>query len=194
MKPISNFSAKESRGFERLPVGGYICVILAAEVESFTTKEGNTVEKLKISFDIIDGQYINYYAEQYKANTAEDRKWKGVMRIAIPDETSEYAASQKKAFENFAWALQESNPNYTWDWNEKGLKGKALGIIFRDKEWEYNGKTGWFTEPFRITSVDKIREGDFKIPEPKALAKNAAAAAGPADEVVPLPTDDDIPF
>ena len=42
-----------------------------------------------------------------------------------------------------------------------GSKGKKVGIVYRNKEWEYNGKTGWTTEAAGSDSVENIRAGKF---------------------------------
>jgi hypothetical protein len=86
-------------------------------------------------------------------------------------------------------ALEDSNKGYRWDWNENSLKGLVSGALFRDKEYEYNGKTGFFTECFKLMDVEKIRTGNFKTPEPKTLSKRTDSSA----EYAPV-RDEDIPF
>jgi len=61
MKQINNWNEiKEAGEFESLPAGGYVAVI--KKVEDDTSKEC-----LKISFDIAEGQYKDYYLELYKS-------------------------------------------------------------------------------------------------------------------------------
>ena len=66
-----------------------------------------------------------------------------------------------------------------------------MGGLFRNKEYDYEGKTGFFTECFKLYDVEKIRKGDFKMPEDKLLSgKKAADPAIPAGMEI---TNDDIP-
>jgi hypothetical protein len=67
------------------------------------------------------------------------------------------------------YSIENSNPGYHWDWDEKGLKGKKLGVLFRNKEWEMNGRTGWTTEAAGSCTVEDIRENTFRLPKDKPL-------------------------
>lgn len=44
-------------------------------------------------------------------------------------------------------AVEESNPGFHFDWDEKKLKDKVAGCLFRSEEWAFNGRTGWTTRP-----------------------------------------------
>ena len=95
------------------------------------------------------------------------------------DDGSEKDAWKKRSMNNFAGALEESNDGYAWDWNEAKLKGKLFGVLFRNKEWEMNGRTGWTTEACATTSAKAIRDGKFNVPKDKPL-NNSQAPAAPA--------------
>ena len=75
--------------------------------------------------------------------------------------------------------MEKSNPGYVFNWDETTLKNKMIGILFRNEEWEYEGKTGWTARPYRAISVDSVRSGDFRLPKDKPLKKeeNSYAAA-----------------
>ena len=75
---------------------------------------------------------------------------------------------------NVIWAIEKSNPGYHCDWNENALKGKMVGVLFRNREWEIDGKTGMTTEACTFVSVDDIRTNNFKTPKPKMLNKVAS--------------------
>jgi hypothetical protein len=81
MKPINNWNTvKAPAEFTELPAGGYVCKIMGAEVETFTSQmTGDTFEKLKVSIDISEGDYAGYYANGYR-NQTEPKKWKGVIQ------------------------------------------------------------------------------------------------------------------
>ena len=168
----------------KLPAGGYIAKIVKAETILYSWGE-----VLCVSFDIADGPYKGHFTARFKADANSDfgQKWKGVYRLTVPEDGNEHYERQKSAFEHFIWAVQTSNPGYKWDWNEAALKGKWLGVIFRNKEWEFNGKTGWMTECCAVTSAQAIRAGEFQIPADKPLKRAASAqASAPAAQASPL--------
>ena len=88
--------------------------------------------------------------------------------------------------------MQESNPGYVWNWDENTLKGKKYGALFRNKEWEMDGNTGWTTEAGGAVTAEDIRTGNFKPLKDKPLkdkpTQQQAAASAPAED------EDDLPF
>lgn len=149
----------------KLPVGAYVCKVKQVAIQS--TDYG---DQLCILFDIADGEYAGFYQDEFDANQQQEKKWKGVLRQFIPkDDGSEKDEWTKSSFKGMITAFENSNRGYVWDWNEKTLAGKEVGIIFRNEEWEYNGKTGWTVRPFRATSVDSVQDGDYTLPKDKPL-------------------------
>ena len=189
MKPYNGYEAKPKKtSMPPLPAGGYVAKIIKAE--EITTEYG---KRLFVYFDIIEGEHKGHFNENYAAQNTEDKKWKGVYRLNVPkDDGSEKDGWAKDKFGNFTWSVEQSNHDYHWDWNEAGLKGKTVGVLFRNKEWEMNGNTGWTTECSDTDSADNIRNGKFKMPKDKPLANKSASSAG--YEVVPPLDDDDCPF
>jgi hypothetical protein len=175
MKKFKNYeTAKAYVPQEKLPVGGYICKILNAEIQST-----NYGDKLVISFDIAEGEHKDFYAANYKAQDAEDKKWKGNYRVSVPaDDGSEDDNKVMGRFKTFIQRIEDSNSGYHWDWDEKKLKGKLIGIIFNEKEYNFEGRTGFFTNPIYTTTIEEIREGKFKIPAPTYLKQNSSSNAG----------------
>ena len=176
-----------------LPVGGYIVKIKAAQVKEYSGQNG-TFEKLEIAFDIAEGEYKGFYQADFDSQNTEDKKWKGVLRQYIPsDDGSERDEKTKAFFKTMIEAIEDSNNGYHWDWDEKKLKGKTVGCIFRNEEWEWNNKTGWRTAPLKFISADNIRDGKFKLPKDKPLANKVSAPAGFTELDVSV-DDDDLPF
>ncbi len=188
MKKYSDVKAERpSGGREMLPAGGYVCDILSARVES-----GEWGDTLIIAHDVAEGDYKGIFKRDYDNNTREDKKWRGTFRIRLPkDDGTEQDAWKKRSLGNFIWAIEESNPGYTWNWDEKTLKGKKLGLLYRNKEWQMGDRTGWTTEAISSTSVDDIREGKFRIPKDKPLANKVVADAPVFTEDV---DDGELPF
>ncbi len=200
MKAFKDYETTKSLNeFQTLPAGGYPCKIIAAKVVTYTGQTGQTYDKLEIAFDIVEGEYANYFKNDYDARTGEMKKWKGVFRLSVPtDDGSDGDNWAKRVFRTCIEAVEDSNPGYHWDWYEAGLKGKFVGVLFRNEEWEYNGKTGWKAMPFRFIQYQDAQTGNFKIPKEKPLKRNdvptvapmsfeAAAAAVNSDDDDKLP-------
>jgi hypothetical protein len=186
MKAYKGFESKVMGDFEQLPSGGYVCEIKQAE--EIQNQRGGS--RLEISVDIAEGDYKGYFANLYKADTREDKKWRGTFRLRLPkDDGSEQDAWKKRSLGNTIWALEQSNPGFSWDWDEKKLKGKKIGLLYRNKEWEMNGRTGWTTEAISAESIDNIREGKFRIPKDKALPVKATTPVFTEEE-----DDGELPF
>lgn len=180
---ITGYKQAEATSFSELPKlqpGGYVVKILNVKVEP--TDWGS---RLAIQFDIAEGEFKGFFDKLYKATPDEweNKKWKGSMRLSIPHNTGDetkfkkllgYFKSQIQAFEN-------SNANLhidcERDWDENVLKGKLVGALFNEKEWEMNGNTGWFTQCKRFVPVNDIRSGNFTIPKREELKNKPSTAS-----------------
>lgn len=158
--------------FERLPKGGYVVKILGVS----TGYTSDNREYLKLSCDIVEGEYTNYFADQYRNNTNEDKKWSCNLILNIPtDDGSEKDGWTKRSFKTAIEALEESNKSFRWDWNETKLKGLTVGGLFNERE--YTGQDGTIrkaTNLARFCNVDNIRSGKFTLPKDKLLARPSA--------------------
>lgn len=172
MKEFKDFKAERSGGGrEILPAGGYVCQIMSAKVES--SEWGDT---LIIAHDVCEGEYSGLFKRDYDGNTMENKKWRGTFRLRLPkDDGSEQDGFKKRSFNNFIWAIEQSNPGYSWAWDEKTLKGKKVGLLYRNKEWEMGDRRGWTTEAAGSDSIDNIRNGKFKMLKDKALPVKESA-------------------
>lgn len=199
MKRYEGYEAKKAEpAAAALPAGGYVAKIMKAEVTEY-----DWGDVLVISFDIAEGDYKGYFANRWKAdeNSEYDRKWKGVYRLNIPSDKSRYPDSDKRNFNNAMWSIENSNPKYKWNWEEETLKGKLIGVLFRNREWEMDGKTGWTTECSYVTSIGDIRGGTFTVPKDKPLKNKSESAATTtasvqekAKELADIISDDELPF
>ena len=192
MKAFNGLEIKKSvSASEPLPAGGYVAKILNAKVEEYSWGE-----VLVISFDVAEGEYKDFFSKQYKENTREDKKWKGNFRLTVPNEGNQYFESQKRTFGNAIWAIEESNPSFRWAWDENALKGKMVGVLFRNREWEMSdGRSGWSTEACTFVSVDDVRNGNYRQPKDRPL-KNKPVNNAPASNFTALDDDSlsDLPF
>lgn len=153
----------------KLPLGAYVCKVLKAVVTP--TLYG---DQLQIGFDIKEGEHAGYYKADFAANPQQDKKWKGILRVWLPkDDGSENDENTKRTLKGMVTSFEKSNPGYVWNWNEQSLVGREVGILFRNEEWDYNGKQGWAVRPFRAISVDSVRNGTFTLPKDKPLNNSA---------------------
>lgn len=157
MKKIENWNEiKETGDFETLIAGGYVAVI--KNIENDEKKQC-----LKISFDIAEGQFKDYYLNLYKAINF----WGGNFYRSYKEKAQSF-------FKAFITAVENSNPSFRWDWNEQNLKGKRVGVVLREEEYipmqgSDAGRVKTRLIVDEIKSADKIRKGDFKVKEKKLL-------------------------
>lgn len=190
MKPFNGFKSERTTMRENLPAGGYVAKITDARVS-----ENDWGGCLEISFDICEGEYKGFFTRDYKNNTADDKKWRGTFRINIPNETkSRYLDSDIKKFNNFIACVEETNNGFHWDWDEAKLKGKGIGVLFRNEEWEFNGRTGWTTKCGAVTTANDIREGKFKPLKDKPKANKSSASVSAFSAAPAEDDDEELPF
>ena len=192
MKQFSGFKAEKSTTREQLPVGGYVAKILNAEEVTYSW--GSVLE---IFFDILEGAHAGFFKKDFDAQQGEDKKWRGKYRLSVPkDDGSEKDGWTKRTFNNAIYCIEDGNPGYHWNWDETTLKGKTVGVLFRNEEWEYNGNTGWSTRAYALAGVGDIKDGKFKMPKDKPLKnKQSSTPAIPGGfEETTIPDDVKLPW
>lgn len=198
MKPFKNYEKTQTFSSRpTLPAGGYVCKIMNAEEKVYKSSKG-TFNKLEISVDIIEGEFSGFFANDYRTQQTEDKRWKGVLRMSVPtDDGSDMDEKIKSMFKTNITAIEDSNSGYHWDWNEKALKGLIVGCLFQSQEWAWEGKSGWKSQPYGFIDAEKIRSGDFKVPKPKPLNGSTSASSAQASDSMKDFTevsDSDLPF
>lgn len=174
MKPISNY--EHVRGYEngtsQLPVGGYVLKITGVRYESGTN--GNS-DRIVVAFDVNEGEYAGFFKKRYDSDQSEDKKWKGTTTLYVPREDgSEQDEWTTRKFKTFTNALEDSNKNYKWDWEESKWKGLLIGGVFGEVFTLIDGRQVRYTTFKSAVSVENARKGDFR--KPKAQYKNGASA------------------
>ena len=185
---------------EQLPSGGYIIEIMQAyENETASGKS------LKISFDIVQGEYAGFYMKKYKKRYDKEEQWKGNYFMFYPKDNDDiYTRGILKGNIN---AIEKSNTGIklipTFDGNGftsqsiKDLEGKLVGAVMYEKEWEMNGRTGFYTTVSHLETVEDIKNGNYKVPEKKLLKRDDKQADNefgvPMDGFNEI-DDDDMPF
>lgn len=175
------------------PQGAYQAVIRGARVED--TAWGG--QRLIIALDITEGEYAGRYQQifDYDNNNGNfTPKFKGVFRLNVPSgDGSEKDAWTKKLFEGAIWAIEKSNPGYTFDFDEKKLQGKVVGINVRNREWEYNDMNGWTTEIGRLEVLDDVKAGKVKPMKDRPLQNKTETSEQTAEGFTPVEVDN-LPF
>lgn len=169
MKAIENWdNIQEITDIENLPAGGYIIQIRRAVERENKSGKGSHIE---ILFDVADGPNMGFFEKDYRAQTREDKYWRGVIRQNIPQEESAKYPQQCSFFKRFIRDIEESNPGYHWDWNEEGLAGKYCGCVFGEREKQsQRGTVYTITEATAITTTEAIKKGAFELPAKKRLS------------------------
>ena len=177
----------------QLPKGGYVLRIMNAE-----EKENSNGKYIQISCDIAEGDFKDFFMEDWKSQNREDKKWHCNYLLTEPkDDGSEKDGWTKRRFKTVTEALEESNANYHWDWDETKWKNKLIGGLFNERQYRgSDGQLRMATNLAQLCSVEKIRSGNFKLPKDKLLDNAAPLAPTPADAdgFMPIPTADDVPW
>lgn len=187
MKAINNFeSVQATTGeFSRPTAGGYVIKILDVfDVPLDANDKGNY---LRIDYDIADGEFANYYTEQNK-------RWGGDWYTNFIRSYKEKALGMFKHFIN---CVEESNKGFSWDWNEKALIGKRVGVVLREEEYIKNdGSVGSSLKVYSVKTVKQIEDGDFDVPakKPAENVQSAQPTAATNRPFVVIESDEDLPF
>lgn len=134
MKPTSNWdkTPAQTGGAETLSAGGHQVRIRGAECKQ--SKSGR--DMIVLYFEIAEGsEYDGIMMRQYERQKGfgnAQAKWPnmGTMYQLVTDQTG----STNPRFKGLIAAIERSNSGYKWDWNEAGLKGKVLGVVFGEEE------------------------------------------------------------
>lgn len=187
-KPANYEETQAYTGESRqLPAGLYVCQIVMAIEE-----ERNGSRILAVAFDIAEGEYKGFYKQRYDANTDENKKWPAIHRQFVEDREG----SCNPFFKGLITSIEESNPNFKWNWEESTLKGKKFGAIMGREEFLTNdGQKKMATKVFYIRSIEGLKNA--KVPEDKLLPDNTAGYPDMSSSMPPMaltPTDVDVPF
>lgn len=185
---------KEDYGLTTLPKGQYVCKIMG--VEEVTSAAGNP--GIKIFFDIAEGEYKDFYAKKYQADTREDKTWArdATYWLNIPyDGCHPFITDNYDTF----WAnVEDSNNGYVFDGNEKTIKGKIFGAVFRLKQSKGKNKKGEAVvydnvELVKTFIAQDIRDGKVKY-SPKDVLIQPEATGNEDFMQISEGAPNDLPF
>lgn len=181
--------AKKMSG-SKLPAGVYVCKIIGVKAEA---------DRIKLQFDVAEGEYKDFFQKQYKESKDEDRKYKGMANIWIPkDDGSDQDIRTKTNFARWTTALEESNKGYVWDWDESKWKDKLIGICYGEVGKNIEGKNVRFNECRWPASVEAVKSGKAKTPSfyaYRGYSDNKTNTPETADFMnIPNEISEEIPF
>lgn len=165
MEKIENWNEIEAKGmndYKSLPAGIYKCVIIDAQ--EYTNVETGK-DSLKVTVDIADGEFKDYFKKKYEADDRSDKKWHN-------DATKYFGLSETGLpfLKGFLTVIENSNNGFSWDWDEKKLKGKVVACVFSPEEYQkQDGSIGIKQKVSQFRSVDKIKEYDISQMKIKKL-------------------------
>lgn len=170
-----------------LPAGLYIGAIIGVKPEE---------DRLTMQVEITEGDFAGYYKKDYDAQNSQYRpkKYKGVYVLRFPDgNNSRSDQFREREAKGCAWAVEQSNEGYHWNWEtvERELKGKAVGLNVRERDWAMedtiNGgwRTGTTTEIARFESIQDIRNGKAKVARKRELSQNDKDRMAQSDAAEP---------
>ena len=183
-------------GSEQLPTDkAYVCEIKGAKEVDYTTDNGYRVHRVDIALDVCEGEYEGFYQKKFDDSQDEDKKWKGVVKLNIPKfDGTEKDNWTVKSFNTQFVAIEDSNPGYTWNNVLDSLKGKKIGLVLRDKEWEFNGNRGFYSEPYKLISVSNARAQKFRKPNTKYLSSEVTGDVASGFTPISNAVDEELPF
>lgn len=149
--------------YEQLEIGGHEIVIKNAY--EYTGQQSGTTS-LRVEVDITgNDKQAGFFQKQYDNNISVDRKWpNGAIKYVSLKEDANCVA----LFKGFATAVENSNPGYKWNFDEKTLIGKKLCGVFGLEEFKKeDGTITTLVKLTQIRSLDKLK--DVKIPKVKLL-------------------------
>ena len=181
MRKINWGAVEEAKDFERLGSGGYVCKIVSIT-------DNPQKEYLKVVMDVAEGDFKDYGANGEKRNNND---WSYIRMYRS------YKESAYGMFKAFLSALEKSNPNFKaneFDGDENKLVGLFLGVVLGFEEYlKKDGTLNVRTYVKTLTTPEKIRNHDYKVPDLKKL-NPATMMPAPASVPASMPEDDDLPF
>lgn len=173
MKALNFDGVQATNGgeFPRVTPGGYVIGIVS--VQDVPEKE-----YLKISYDIAEGEFKNYYYDM-KQRTGYD----------LPVMYKSYKDKALGFFKAFLDAVAASNPGYTWNNDERTLTRKLVGCVLREEEYRNrDGEIKVSLKPEVFYPAADIRAGKFEALPKKTLTGGTMQGMANAPAVMPTTT------
>ena len=151
MKQLNGYANAKAPSSKYIQPGVYKCKILGVKEETGNWEDGTAYDRIAMQVDVAEGDFTDYFLNDYKSQTPEagkDKFFKGMYRMDIPQETDKDYEKKLGRFKQQIEYIEAQNSGYTWDWNEQTLKGKYCYVAFG---YVHNTKTNkWYLNARRI--------------------------------------------
>lgn len=175
IKRFGDYEKTKAYGtFNALPKGGYVMRILSADV-----KENSIGQYIEMQMDVSEGEFRDYFKNDYMNQATEDKKWHCIYFLNVPkDDGTEQDGWTKRRFKTFTEALEDSNPGYHFDWDESKFKGFLIGGLFNEREYEKsNGEVGRSANMASVCSIADVRNNRYTLPKDKLLSNKSSSGS-----------------
>lgn len=165
-KPMGYDEVEAGNGeYTPIQLGGHKLIV--KKIEEVTSQSGYNY--LKVEFDTAqDDTQPNYYAEQYKNDTRENKKWGGSAVIFPTDREGKTS----KTFKQFCTSIEKSN-NSKIQWGagfESSIVNKKIGGVFGEEEYtNANGEVKVARKLFWWRSTENVM--DANVPDKREVEK-----------------------
>ena len=183
LKPADwNTTQANDGSFERVTPGGHICLIKGAKLDH--TKSGK--ELFVLYLEVAEGSQLDgIFQRDWERKRSQNATAEWPVAGQYRQLTQDNSGGTNPYFKGLIKAIEDSN-GFTWNFDENTLRGKKIGIIFREEEFMANdGNIKTSVKPAWARSVATIQHG-VDIPKIKRLQTSspsmAAAGFTPANE------------
>lgn len=179
-----------NREYTPIQLGGHKLIV--KKIEEITSQSGYNY--LKVEFDTTqDDAQPNYYAEQYKNDTRENKKWGGSAVIFPTDREGKTS----KTFKQFCTSIEKSN-NSKIQWGagfESSIVNKKIGGVFGEEEYlNASGEVKTARKLFWWRSLEGVEGAD--IPNKREVEKPYNGSIVDSDGFMNIPEEiqEGLPF
>lgn len=143
-------------GYPMLPAGPYVGKILNVKIDGDAPNQ-----VLVLRLDVTEGEHKDYFTNRYNseknAGGKFEAKYRGDLKLHIPHPNSsrQWPETDKRRLNDALYRVEQSNPGYHFDGDERTLVGKTVG--FSMQEGLYNDKP--YTNIARLETADDVRKG-----------------------------------
>lgn len=154
----------QASGYPMLPAGPYVGKILNVKIDGEVPNQ-----VLVLRLDVTEGEYKDYFTKRYTNDKESggkfEAKYRGDLKLHIPHPNSsrQWPETDKRRLNDALYRVEQSNPGYHFDGDERTLVGKTVG--FSMQEGMYNDKP--FTTVARLETADDVKKGLVSKMKPK---------------------------
>lgn len=184
--------SKRKKSYEVLPKGAYVVKIMDAKEDKWPSGD----PCLRISYDIAEGEYKDFFQRWYDRLEGEDNNWPfdGVFTLNVPNDNSK--PNVWNSWNSFFSDLEDSNNGFVFDGgNLKQLKGKLIGGKFNLEQREYKGQIRDHVHMKWTCVADDVRNGKAgQLPNDKYIMAPATVGGTEDFMIIPDGIEEENPF